>query len=162
MNLKRTFSLLATTLCAFAFLFTTATAPAAPAKKPAGTVKAEGSTIVKINGSTAGDGAELKIGDYLETGNESVNVLLVGGREYVIEPNSKVRFQTAPNGAVAILVLYGGVHPVGSDSDYVEWRPWSAAFANGNSSFPSIGGVGGRTISTVLPSGQVIYTTVSN
>ncbi len=161
MNLNRTLSLLATTLCAFAFLFTTATASAAPAK-PAGTVKAEGSVTVKINGKTAGNGAEVKIGDYLETGSESVNVLLVSGQEYVIDPGSKVRFVKSANGAVAILVLYGGIHLVGSESEYVDPLPWLAAFANGNSSFPSIGGVGGRTISTVLPGGQVIYTTVSN
>jgi hypothetical protein len=164
MNLNRRLSFLATILCAFAFLFATGT-PAFAAKKKektVGTVKVEGGGSIKINGKTAGNGAELKCGDTIETGNEPVDVALEGGKEYTVDPGTKVRITCSPTGAVALLVIYGGVHPVGGDADYLQPLPWLAAFANGNSSFPSIGGgASGRTISTVLPTGQVVFTTVS-
>ena len=164
MNLNRPLSFLATMLCAFAFLFATGT-PAFAAKKKektVGTVKIEGGGSIKINGKTAGNGAELKCGDTIETGDAPVQVSLEGGKEYTVDPGTKVKITCSPNGAVALLVIYGGVHPVGGDADYLDPLPWLAAFANGNSSFPSIGGVGGKTISTVLPTGQVVFTTVSN
>jgi hypothetical protein len=174
MNLRRLSFLATVALCALPFLFPANAAPISnndwqdnpsqkKKEKTVGTVKVEGGGSVKINGKTAGNGAKLKCGDTLETGNDPVDVALEGGKEYTVDPGTKVKITCSPlNGAVALLVIYGGIHPVGGDADYLQPLPWLAAFANGNSSFPSIGGgASGRTISTVLPTGQVIFTTVS-
>lgn len=180
MNLRRLSFLVTTTLCAFTFLFSTASAPADPKKekvvgalltagagavasalsapkkeKVVGTVKTEGGSSIRINGKTAGSGASVSCGDVLET-TDSAKVALASGQEYVIDPGSKVKLTCSPDGKVALLVIYGGIHPVGGTADYLDPLPWLAAFANGNSSFPSIGG--GKTVSTVLPTGQVIFT----
>ena len=182
MNPNRTFSFFVTTLCGVALPFAVSAPalaavvnssgatigaetirPTTPrAAKSVGSVQLTGGATVKINNKTAGKGAEVKIGDVLETGDESVTVTLASGLQYVIEAGSKVRITRAPNGEVALLVIYGGVHPVDGPAEFVANLPWLPAFGNGNASFPSIGGVGGRTVSTVLPTGQVIFTTVSN
>lgn len=135
------FSFLVTTLCAFTFLFATATAPAAPAKKEriVGTVKIEGGGSVRINGKTAPSGAQLKCGDLIET-TESVIASLASGKEYVIEPGSRVRLVCSGNGPVRFLVIFGGIHPVGTGDDTIDPLPYLAAFGFGNYSFPSIGG----------------------
>jgi hypothetical protein len=175
MNLRRLSFLATAALCALPVLFPTESAAiqftdnlgndlqaAKKKEKTVGTVKIKGGGTIKINGKTAGDGAKLKCGDTIVTGNDPVDVALEGGKEFTVDPGSKVKVVCSPNGSVALLLIIGGIHPVGGDADFLQPLPWQAAFANGNSSFPSIGGVGGRTISTVLPTGQIIFSTVSN
>jgi len=148
-------------LCAFTFLFAAASAPAATAKKEkaVGTLETEGGTTIRVNGKTAGNGTELKCGDVIETANKSVKVAIASGLEYVIDAGTKVRLTCSSSGKVSLLVIYGGVHPVGTAEDSFEPLPWMAAFANANSSFPSTGG-GSQSSSGKIPivnaSGAVI------
>lgn len=141
MSLNPRLSFLATILCAFAMLFATPVAPAAPAKKEriVGTVKIEGGGTVRINGKTTQSGATLRCGDLIET-TESVIVSLTSGKEYVIDPATRVRLTCTGNSPVRFLVIYGGIHPVGTGDDTIDPLPYLAAFGFGNFSFPSIGG----------------------
>ena len=124
MNLQRLSSLATTLLCAFTFLFATASAPAAPKKeKVVGTLKTEHGTTILVNGKTLGNDAELRCGDLVETGSESVKVTLVAGKEYVIDPRTRVRLTCTANGPVKFLVLFGGIHPVDGSDDSNEPFP---------------------------------------
>lgn len=128
-------------------------------EKTVGTVKIEGGGSVRINGKTAGNGASLSVGDLIET-TESVTVTLASGVEYVIDPGSRVRLTRDHSGVVRLLVIYGGVHPVGAGDDTIDPLPFLAAFGFGNSSFPSIGGgnsSNSNVVSVVLPSGAIAF-----
>jgi hypothetical protein len=143
MNLiPRLSSLAATMLCAFTFLFVATTAPAVAAKKEkvVGKLETENGVSIRVNGKTTGNGGELKCGDVLETASESVKVAFASGLEYVIDAGTKVRLACTPNGKVTLVVIYGGVHPVGVEHDPLPDLPWLAAFGNANASFPSTGG----------------------
>ena len=166
MNLIPRLSSLATTLCAFAFLFATPGAQAAPKKeKVVGSVKIEDSGTVRINGKTEGSGATLRCGDLIETTN-SVIASLASGQEYVIDAGSRVRLVCSGNGPVKFLVSFGGVHPVGTGvDDTIDPLPYLAAFGFGNFSFPSIGGGNSATngkIPIFNASGVVIGYAVTN
>ena len=151
MNLRRFSFLVTTTLCAFTFLFAPASVSAAPKKeKVVASLKTEAGITIKVNGKTSGNGAALRCGDVLETANESVNVVLGSGPEYVIDPGTKVRLTCSPSGRVGFLVSYGGIHPVDGVEPYTP-LPWIPAFANANSSFPSTGGGGAATNTGKIP-----------
>lgn len=159
MNLQRLSSLATTLLCAFTFLFATASAPAAPKKeKVVGTLKTEHGTTILVNGKTLGNDAELRCGDLLETGSESVKVTLVAGKEYVIDPKTRVRLTCVANGEVRFLVIFGGIHPVDGSDDSNEPFPIAGSLS-GNIAGTSNGGGGagadGPTTTRVLPGGQI-------
>ena len=146
MNLNSRLSSLATTiLCAFTFLFVATTAPAVAAKKErvVGTLETENGVTISVNGRTAANGAELRCGDVLETTGDSVKVALGSQGEYVVDAGTRVRLTCSSGGKVNLLVVYGGVHPVGSDhdNDFIG-LPYIGAFGFGNlqSGFPSTGG----------------------
>ena len=142
-------------LCAFTFLFSAGSASAAPKKeKVVGTLKTEHGTTVRVNGKTLGNGAEVHCGDILETGSESVDVLLLTGKEYVIDPGTRVRLACTNNGPVRFLVIFGGIHPLDGPEEPYEPIPYLPGFF-GNFSGTSNGGGGagaqGPTTTRFIP-----------
>ena len=168
MHLISRFSFIATVVACL-LLFGTASAPAATGGEIVGTLKIEGKkTVQREHGSEAkqvGNLSEVMCGDVIETGIDSVIVSLTAGQDYLIHAHTRVKFTcNKKDHKVALLVISGGVNPVGSEAGYVEHAAYLAAFGDAN--FPVGAATGGnngyRVISTVNPQGQVIYTTVAN
>ncbi len=166
MNLNPRLSFFATIVCAFSFIFAPATASAAKKKEGiVGIIKVDGDGTFRINDKTVTSGSAVRCGDLAET-KERAELTLNSGKVYVIEVNSRVRFVCQGDGAVAFLVVFGGVHAVGSEvSDTIDPLPYLAAFGFGNFSFPSIGG-GTQTDSGKTPifnaKGELVGYAVTN
>ena len=166
MNLQRLSFLATAALCALPFLFPAESAAqtgtfipasggaAKKKEKTVGTVKIAGGGSIRINGRTAGNGAAVKCGDVVETGSEPADVALNGGKEYVIDPRTRVRLSCTGDGQVKFLVIYGGIHPLGTGDDPNDPLPYLPGF-NGNFSGSSIGGGGsgapGPTTTKFIP-----------
>ena len=165
MNLRRFFTLVTTSLCAFTFLFATADAEAAKAKpKAVGTLKVSGGKKVLINGKPAGNGTVVMTGDTVEN-NTSQAVTITGpAGKVTIEPNTKLIFFVGINGLVQYSVIYGEVSSSGNlasnssgdtDGDFANTNSYTPALGFGNSGFGG-GSSGGQSSSGGVPITQVL------
>ena len=172
MNLRRFFTLVTTSLCAFTFLFATADAEAAKAKpKAVGTLKVSGGKKVLINGKPAGNGTVVMTGDTVEN-TTGQTVTITGPTGTVrIEPDTKVIFFVGINGLVQYAVLFGKVTTTGdiasaagdtTDGDFANTNYYTPALGFGNSGFGATGSggsssSGGTPVSKVQPDGRIAF-----